>query len=805
MAQDVRFAARQMSKNPGFACTAILILALGLGASISIFSFVDATLIKPLPYKDPARLMHVTESVPAMPRANLSYLDFLDWRKQNQVFSSLDVWTSSGYLLSTPSGSEVVPAIRVSDGIFKTLGITPMLGRDFYPGEDRPGSANTVVLSYAGWQKHFSGAGDIVGKSVTLSGVMYTVIGVLPRSFQFAPRGNAEFWALLRGDKDCALRRGCHNLNGVGRLKDGVSQGTAMANVAAIASQLETQYPDSNRGQGALVEPLSEFIVGDVRPMLLVLLGGAGLLLLIACVNVSSLLLVRFESRRRELAVRGALGASSARLVRLFITESLLLVISGTVLALGCASFAIHVLLRLISKEIRPFVPYLLDVGLNAHTLIFAGAVALMACVLFSIAPVLRIAFARELRTDLSEGGRTSAGTFWRRFGSNLVVAELALAVVLLACAGLLSKSLNRLLHVDVGFNADHLATVQVAAPSELFPKEEDLLAIEKRITDSANTVPGVRSVGVTSMLPVDFNGNTTWVRIVGRPYHGEHNEVLERDISPSYIETLKASLLRGRMFTDVEDATKPGVAVINQAFANKYFPGEDPLGKTMGDNTLSASSICTIVGVVNDIHEGALDAEVWPAIYYPFNQHSDHFFTVIVRTSQPEATVLPTLISTIHKVNPNLGTADIATMQELIDGSPTAYIHRSAAWLIGGFSVLALFLGVAGLYGVVAYSVSQRTKEIGVRMALGAQRGSVYQLVMKQAGRLVASGAVVGLVASILCATSMRKLLFGVRAWDVPTLFGVAVLLGLAALVASFMPAHRAASVNPVDALRAE
>ncbi len=803
--QDVRFAARQLKKNPGFACTAILTLALGLGASISIFSFVDATLIRPLPYKDPAHLMHVTERVASIPSANLSYLDYLDWTKQNQVFSSFDVWAGSGYLLSTSSGSEVVPAVRVSSGIFRTLGVEPMLGRDFYPGEDQPGAANTVILSYAAWQKHFSGASDVVGKSVILSGVVYTIVGVLPKSFEFAPRGNAEFWAPLRGDKECELRRSCHNLNGVGRLKDGVSERTARANMAAIAAQLEAQYPDSNRGQGALVEPFSEFIVGNIRPMLFVLLAGAGLLLLIACVNVSSLLLVRFESRRREIAVRGALGASSVRLVRLFITESLLLAIGATLMALALATTGIHILLRLISKEIMPYVPYLLDVGLNRHTLTFAGAIALMACVLFSIAPALRIASAREFRNDLNEGGRTSAGTFWRRLGSNLVVAELALAVILLACAGLLGKSLNRLLGVDVGFNSDHLATVQVAAPSELFPKEDDPVAIQKQIIAVANTVPGVQSAGVTSMLPVENNGNTTWIRIIGHPYHGEHNEVLERDISASYIHTLKASLLRGRMFTDVEDASKPGVVIINQAFANKFFPGEDPIGKTMGDTALTPASICSIIGIVNDIHEGALDAEVWPAVYYPFNQHSDHFFAVIVRTSQPEATVLPTLISAIHRVNPNLGTADIATMQERIDGSTAAYIHRSAAWLIGGFSALALLLGVAGLYSVVAYSVSQRTREIGVRMALGAQRASVYELVMKQSGRLVASGVVVGLAASVLCGTFMRNLLFGIRAWDVPTLLGVAVLLAAAALVATFMPAHRAATVNPVDALRAE
>jgi predicted permease len=803
--QDLRFAVRQFVKNPGFALTAILVLSLGIGACAAIFAFVDAALVKPLPYRDPARLAWVTEKVALIPRANLSYLDYLDWKSRNHVFSSLDVVSSSSLLLASPTGPVSVPIVRASDGIFRTFGVTPILGRDFRPGEDLPAAAPTVILSYSAWQKRFQGRSDVIGQTITASGLVYTIVGVLPKSFQFAPRGNAEFWTTLRPSSGCETRRSCHDLVGFGRLKDGVTMQAALADMATIAAQLETAYPDSNRGQYASVEPIADVIVGDVRPILLLLLSGAALLLLIACVNVSSLLLVRFESRRREIAVRGALGASRRRLLRQFLTEGALLVGLGTVLGLAFAQIAIKILLHLISEDELASMPYLQGLAVNLHVISFSIGVAMLAAALFALVPVLRLTAANELRHDLADGGRAGTGMLWRKFASNLVVVELAIAVVLLAGAGLLGKSFYRLLHVDVGFAPEHLATVDIAAPHELFPNDEDHVAIQRHILESVSALPGVESAAVTSVSPVTYNGNTTWFRIVGKPYNGEHNEVLEREVSPDFLRTLRARLVKGRYFTEAEDSTKPGVVWINQALARKYFPGEDPLGKKIGDTTLSQKSIAEIIGVVADVREGPLDDEIWPAIYYPFNQNPDTFFTLIVRTSQREETILPALVEAIHKVNPDLGTTNESTMRQHIDSSETAYLHRSSAWLVGGFASLALVLGVVGLYGVIAYSVGQRTKEIGVRMALGAQRSSVYQLVLKEAGWLTVAGVVTGLAGSVAAATLMRKLLFGVRSWDVPTLAGVAVVLASAALLASYIPARRAASVNPVEALRSE
>ena len=802
--QDLRFALRQLRKKPGFAMTTILILALGIGASVAIFAFVDAALIKPLPYPEPTRLVAVNESTELFPRNNLSYPDYVDWKRMNTVFTSIDVFSGTGYLLSTRTGMEPVPGEEVSAGFFRTLGIVPALGRDFRPGEDAPGAPKSVLLSYGAWQRRFGRNPNVVGQMVTLSGEAYTIVGVLPQGFEFAPRGNAEFWVALQPTHECQKRRSCHDLDAVGRLKDGISVSAALAEMKSIAAQLERQYPDSNRGNSASVIPLSDAIVGDIRPILLVLLSGAGLLLFIAGVNVSSLLLVRVESRRREIAVRGALGASRARLSRQFVTEGLTLVAAGSAAGLALAYGGMKILTRLISKDMMIGMPYLRGLGLNMHVLVFAGGVAVVAGILFSMTPILHFRFS-NMRDGLTEGGRGSAGVLWRRMGANLVVIELATAVVLLTGAGLLGKSLYKLLHVDLGFPPDHLATLEVGLPAASFPKDQQIVAFGRQLIGRLSALPGVQSAAFTSVLPVTCNCDTDWVRFVGRPYNGIHNEVNQRDVSAGFFATLRATLVSGRYFSDADDATRQKVAIVNEAFVRKYFPGEDAIGKRFGDTDLKPDSIKQIVGVVKDFKDAGLDQEQWPAVYYPFNQDVDTYFSVIVRTAQNEKSMLPVLSAAIHRVNPNVGVQGETTMTQHINDSQTAYIHRSAAYLVGGFAALALLLGVVGLYGVIAYSVSQRTREIGVRMALGAQKSSVYQLIFNEAARLIAAGVVMGLAGSLGAATLMGKLLFGVQAWDAGTLASVALVLAASAMLACYIPARRAASVNPTDALRAE
>ena len=804
LVRDIRFAFRQLRKNPGFSIAAIAVLALGIGACVAVFAFVDAALIKPLPYADPQRLVHVTESEVTSSKVNISYLDYLDWKRLNTVLTSMEVFTGWDALLSTPTGSEPVPAERVSAGFFRTLGVAPVLGRDFHSGEDALSAPNVVVIGYGFWQRQFGGRNDVIGQTVKLSGVLHTVIGVLPKDFEFALGDGPEIWAAMKPDDECEKHRDCHNLYAVGRLKPGVSVQTALANMQSIARQLENQYPDTNRDRGASVMLLSKMIVGDIRPILLLLLSGAGLLLMIACVNVSSLLVVRSESRKREMAVRGALGASRSRLAGQFITEGIMLVGGGVFTGVALALGAMQILSRLISKEMIARMPFFQGLGVNLHVLMFAGALALLAAALFSITPILQL-LSYDIRDGLTEGGRGSAGTLWRRIGGRLVVIELATTMVLLTGAGLLGKSLYRLLHVEIGFQVDHLATLHVRLPGAQFPGDAEQIAFTRRLLDRIESLPGVRAAGVTSALPARCDCNTDWVRIAGRPFDGKHITVDERDVSAGFFSTLQTKLLAGRYFTDAEDASKPRVVVINHAFAQKYFSGENSVGKRIGDPTLSPESMKEIIGVIEDFKEGALDDEQQPVVYYPFNQDASSGYEMIVRTSQEEHTILPALTAAIHQLNMDVGVEQGSTMTDQINDSQTAYFHRSTAYLVGGFAALALVLSAVGLYGVIAYSVSQRTREIGVRMALGAQRWSVHRMVLREAAWLAVAGIAIGVVCSLAFGGLLRGLLFGVQAWDIPTLATVSVVLGLLALFASYIPAHRAASVNPVAVLRAE
>ncbi len=804
VAQDLRFALRQLRHNPGFAVTAIFILALGMGVSVAIFAFVDAALIQPLPYFAPNRLMDVAENSAMFSRSNLSRDDYEDWKHLNHSFSSLDAYAGNGYLLSTPSGPEPVPAARVTDGFFRTLGVRPMLGRDFRSGEDRPGGAKIAILSYGTWQKRFGSRRDVIGQSMTLDGDTYTIVGVLPREFAFAPRANAEFYVPLLDKSECESRRSCHNLFGVGRLRHGVSPQTALEEMKAIAAQLAVQYPGSNQGQGAAVQPLANIIIGPIKPVLLTLLAASGLLLLIASVNVASLLLVRSESRRREVAVRGALGATSIRLSRQFITEGLLLSAAGCLAGVLVSKWTMAILTTLIPTPVAANIPFLSHVGFHAHSALFACVVALLAAGLMALTPILRLS-SLDIREGLGDGGRSAAGRFWQRIGANLVVAELSVAAILLVGAGLLGKSFYRLLHVELGMDSTHLATLQMAAPGKSYPRPEQKVALLREITRRLSALPGVESVGITSDLPVQCNCDTDWIRIVGRPFHGEHNEVDERDVSPGYFHALKAKLIRGRLFTDDDDASKSQKIVINEALAQKYFSGEDPIGKKIANGSLDPKSMREIIGIVGNVREGGLDEDLWPAEYEALYYSPGNFVSIAVRTVGDEKAILPVMVKTLHSIDPNLGIYGEITMTDQINSTQSALLHRFSTWLVGGFAFIALVLGVVGLYGVVAFSVSKRTREIGVRMALGAQRGAVYKMVMRQAAWITLAGISIGLICAVGASLLMGKLLFGVQAWDAATLSAVALVLGMSSLIASFLPAYRAASVNPTEALRAE
>ena len=804
LGRDVRYGLRQLLRNPGFAVTTIVVLALGIGASVAIFAFVDAALLEPMPYANPNRLMAVNESRPEARLWPLSYPDFQDWQRLNQSLESLDVVTGAGYLLHARQGAVPVAAARVSAGFFRTLGVRPALGRDFNAGEDRLGGPNVTLISHGAWLHRFGGRSDVVGETVTLNSSAYTIIGVLPRAFSFALAGDAEFWVPINRLSTHEQSRNFYNFFGVGRLRDGVTVHAAQAEMAGIAKNLARQFPAPGFELTASVVPLTEVFIGQVRPILLMLLGGAGLLLLIACVNAASLVLVRSESRRREVAVRGALGATWQRLVRQFVVEAVVLSLAGGVAGLTVAAGLVQLLRGIIPKDMAAHVPFVEGVQLNAHTAAFAGAIVTVATALLAGTSTLRLAF-QKLRVGLAAGDRGATSVLWRRLGANLVVVELSIAVVLMTGAGLLGKSLYRLLHVPLGFEPNHLASLRVMAPASVYPTQVQVTQLMRTIARQVKSLPGVESVGMTSLVPAQCDCAEDRIHFPPRPDHGEHNEVDERHVSPGYLQALKASLVRGRFFSENDDASRPNVAVINETLARKYFAGQDPVGQKIADEEGGRPTEWQIVGVTEDVREGPLDAPIAPTEYFPLSQTADNTFTVVVRTGQDAAALLPTLATMLHKVDGNLGVSDESTIDAMIEATQAALLHRFAAFLIGGFAAMALVLGVVGLYGVISHLVSQRTREIGVRMALGAQRATVYALVMGRAGILIAAGLLLGCAGAIGTASLIRKILFGVTAWDAATLAGVIVVLGSAALAASFLPARRAARVDPVEALRSE
>ncbi len=815
--QDLRYGLRTIAKSPGFAVTIILTLSLGIAATVAIFGFVDSALIRTLPYPNPSRLMGVFKTSPlGGQQLGYSYPDYLDLVRSNSVFASIAAYDGGGgFILSDAGGLHLVKGFGVTSDFFHILGVTPILGKDFAANpvsEDLQAVPSTVILSYAAWQNWFGGRPDVLGKTVTLDGESYTVIGVLPRSFRFAPTGATEFWTTLRpfARDPCQLSRGCMAMSVIARLKDEITIQQALADVRAIAAQDARQYPDPDKNRGANIAPLNQVILGDIQPILLALLGGAGLLLLIAYVNVAGLLLVRSENRRREFAVRGVLGANRGRLMRQFVTEGFVLAAVSSALGLFAATVTRRLLLKLIPTDMLNSMSYLRGTGWNWHVIVFAAVLVLIALILFAVTPALRLPFA-NLRAGLTEGGRGAPRTAWRHLGARLVVVELATTMVLLAGAGLLGKSLYRLLHVDMGFDPSHLVTLGIFAPEAKYSQSEQALALQREIISRFQSLPGIIAAGTASDLPISGEGGTQ-IGFVGRPSLGDNNEVGHVEISAGYLSVLEARLLRGRYFKENDGANAPLVAIINQSLARRYFPGENPMGKQFfyhahgSDVKLDGPQHPTqIVGVVADVKQDALDGNATPVVYTPFEQWPSADFSIVVRTSQEAASALPLLIATIHNVDPGIVTSDAATMPEIIQNSPAAYLHRASAWLAGGFAALALMLSVVGLYGVISYSVSQRTREIGIRMALGAQRSSIYQLILKEAGWLTLIGLIIGLSGSIVAGMLMRSLLFDVRSWDMSILGAVAAVLVISALVASYIPARRAAKVDPLAARRYE
>jgi len=803
--QDIQYGVRVLLRRPSFTIVALLVLTLAIGANVTIFTFIDTALLRPLPYRNPEQLVKIWDSRQSevYSRFEASYPDYLDWKQQNQAFTSLAAYSGGGNgILAGTNGPQMIPVGRVSDNFFQTLGVSPLLGRAFQNGEDLASSPRYAVLSYGFWQRRFGGSPDILGQSLTINSTPRTIIGVLPKSFHFAPIGEADVYLTLHATGGLQTRRNLHWLHPFGRLKPGVSLEQAQGMMNALAATLEKQYPDSNKELRTVVVPLTELITGQIKPILMVLLAAVGLLLLIACANIANLLLARLTTRTKEFAIRSALGARRWRVIRQLIVEGTLLAAAGTAAGILFALIATRWMIHTLPKQALQSMPYLKDASVEPRILLFAAGVGLLTALLFSLPPALRLS--APLNNALKEGGQQSVAVSWRRVGSMLVVAEVAISAVLLLGSGLLLKSLYKLLTVDTGFNVSRLTTFYVFPDSRRYDEDPQANLLHDKLLDAIRAVPGVSNVGVTSTPPV-VGGNTSLFRVVGAPQTPLPYEANSRDIDPGYFSTLQAKLKAGRYFDERDNVDAPKVVIINETLAKIAFGTDDPVGKQIVFTYSPQEKPRQVVGVVSDVHEGELTVAEKPAIYAPFAQGPNNIFAVVVRSDLDQAALRQALESAVHQVDPGIVLFQMQTMEDLIAQSPAAVMHRYPAWLVSIFGVSALLLGLVGLYGVVSYSVSQRTREIGVRMALGAPRSKVLRLILGNGMRLAVIGIAAGTVAGVLAGYSLRSVLFGVRPWDIATLAVVAGILTAVCVLASYVPAFRASRLDPVKALRYE
>jgi predicted permease len=803
--QDIQYGARVLRRRPSFTIVAVLVLTLAIGANVTIFTFIDTALLRPLPYQNREQLVKIWDSRQSevVSRFESSYPDYLDWKQQNQSFTSLAAYSGGGNgILSAADGPQMVPVGRVSDNFFQTLGASPLVGRVFQNGEDLASSPRYAVLSYGFWQRQFGGRRDILGQSLTINSTPRTIVGVLPRNFHFAPLGDVDVYLTLHATDGMQTRRNLYWLHPFGRLKPGITLEQAQENMNALAANLEKQYPDSNKELRTVVVPLSDLITGPVKPILMVLVAAVGMLLLIACANLANLLLARSMTRAREFAVRSALGAQRWRVIRQLIVEGVLLAFVGTAAGILFALLVTRWMIRALPSQMLQNVPYFREASIDPRVLFFAVGLGLLTALLFSLPPALRLS--GPLNNVLKEGGQQSIAGSWKKVGSALVVAEVAISAVLLVGSGLLLKSLYRLLHVDAGFNVTRLTTFYVFPDSKRYDEDAQANLLHDKLVEAVRAMPGVTSVGVTSTPPI-VGGNTSLFRVVGAPLTPLPYEANSRDIDPGYFSTLQARLKAGRYFDERDNATAPKVVIINDTLAKIAFGNENPVGKQIVFTYSPQEKPREVVGVVADVHEGELTVTDKPAIYAPFAQGPDNIFAVVVRSDLDPAALRPALENAVHQIDPGIVLYQLQSMEELIAQSPAAMLHRYPAWLVSIFATSALLLGVVGLYGVVSYSVSQRTREIGVRMALGAPRSNVLALILRNGMRLAAIGIAAGALTGVLAGYFLRSVLFGVNPWDITTLAVVAGILATVCVLASYVPAFRASRLDPVKALRYE
>jgi putative ABC transport system permease protein len=801
--QDLRYAIRGLLKRPGFALVAVLTLALGIGSSTAIFTVVDAAMLKGLPYQSPERLYHMWErtSQKDFDQREFSYPDYQDYL-QNQV-CDIAAYTGGGTILNENGQSERVFAPNVSANFFSLLGVQPIQGRTFQAGEDKQGGPAVAVLSYTLWQSHFGGSENIVGQQLNLAGVSYTVIGVLPQSFQFALRP-ADLWLPYQPTPNQLSRRYMHGTNLIARLKPGVSVSQAQSEVSAITSRIAELYKDSHTGTTLKLIPLQEQVVGQVKPILMLLLGAVGFLLLIACANVASLLLTRSLARQKEVAIRAALGASRWRVVRQLLTESVLLSVLGGIVGMFLAYFGTKSLVAILPANQIAALPFLTNLQVDSRMLGFAFGVSVLTGILFGLAPAIQTS-RLELTRILKEGGRNASAGSSHRLRAALVVIEIAMSVVLLVGSGLLLKSLIRLLQTNPGFNAENVLTMTVVLPAAKYTEANSQINFQDQLNEHVSALPGVAGVGTVNILPLQ-PGNTTRVYVEGDPIPppGQELEANIRTVSESYFQTLQVPVVAGRAFDSHDKADDPPVVIIGKAMANRMFAGRNPIGRRLRYAGLEAPPM-SIVGVVGDVKITGLDQETRPVIYFPFRQNSSIFTNLVVRTNAEPNALAGSIRNQIQTLEPQAAVFNVQAMQQMISATPAAFVRRFPAILIGIFAALALVLASIGIYGVVSDSVSQQTHYIGVRMALGARAGDILKLVLKEGVFLALLGIGVGVGVAFALMRLLSALLFEVQTHDASIFTIVAAALFIVTLIACYLPARRAIRVDPLVALRYE
>ena len=815
--QDIRFGARTLMKSPGFTIVAVCSLALGIGAITSVYSMISAVLINPVPFDGADRLVSFRTVRPSQGTEgnSVSYADFKDWQEQNQVFEHVAVYAGGTFNLSGPEGPERVSAGRVSASFFPLLRVTPQLGRGFLPEEEEVGADRVVMLSHALWERRYSSRADVVGQGITLHGESFTVVGVAPASFRFLETGNVDLWVPISTATTAnwfSPDRGSHWMNAMGRLKDGVSRQTAQAEMTVISDRLAEQYPGTNADKTVRLTPAFEASTQDAKTGFFILFGAVAFVLLIACVNVASLLLARAASRQKEVAIRIALGGSRARLVQQLLTESLLLAVAGGALGLLVALWGNDFIFSLLPPEDAQFYMDYFQFGMNPDVFLFTACTAVFTAILFGLVPALQ-ASNPDVNEFLKEGGAAAgAGTGRHRLLAGLVVTEVALAIVLLIGAGLMIQTFQRLQKADPGFEPSHLLTATLSLPGSSYPDAEARVSFYERLREQLGAIAGVDAAGAADIIPFSNSNSNNAIHAEGWPPlpPGQYYVSETRTATPGFFKAIGLPLLSGRPFSAGDRNPDAPVAVVNEAFAKKFWPGEDSVGKRFKLGTHDSDHPwLTIVGVAGDVRRGnagspfnAKDQAV-PTFYLPHAQAPASNMTFLLRTSTTPESVAPSLRRTVASLDASLPLSQVETMEELMGRS--LWPNHMNAMLLSMFAVIALVLAAVGVYGVINYSVTQRTHEIGVRMALGAQPGHVRSLVLWQGLKLASLGVIAGLLCAAGLTRLMTSLLYDVSPGDPLTFAGVAMVLLMVALLASYIPARRATKVEPMEALRYE